>query len=300
MLLSLRIILDYNFLVTPSQLLFFDIAFALCLGYKFCSTFIILILLLLFSPNENIQGIYLWYFLRKFLNIFQYYASKKIQETPPQNLEKNVIPEIKISSFGYLCFHIGPMYSGKTTGMWSDLQHFSLDERVKICYINTSEDIRDEGVLTSHNPLLQRRLFSSRIEMASFKTLYEARSFIENFDVIGIDESHYWNDLLDEVLYWLVRGKIIVVAGLNGSSECDQIGQNLQLIPHVDDLHYHHGICRYCLKENDTCVSRYPPASFTARLVSSKSVLLNGGKDEYMSTCRRHHNQYNIPVTKLA
>ena len=204
---------------------------------------------------------------------------------------------------GYLHFIMGPMMSEKSTKLLSELIRYATipkDNPRKVIYINTALDVRQAAVFTTHNELLRKVQECKNIQWTRTQTLSSiSDEELLNCDVIGIDETHFYPDLIVNVKRWLKMGKIIICAGLSGSSDLTGIGENLRLIPLADDVTHCKAVCEYCLNEG-TEINHFPddkpPAPFSVRLVHSDSILLNGGAEKFTVACRRHHQEHNIPV----
>lgn len=204
-----------------------------------------------------------------------------------------------------LRLYLGPMFSGKTSRLLADLT-LNADLDLKVLLICSELDKREEskdlsnenddsGVVTrkgisSHSSQFYRP--SPLIKVVHTKKL--ASVDITGYDVVGIDEAHFYSDLLSTVVSWLdtkdrEKALSVICAGLDGSSDKKPIGQILFLIPHADPedgVQKCAAICKYCLKESCQKIK----AGFTKRLVDDKSEICVGGKDKYAATCRKHHD----------
>lgn len=175
---------------------------------------------------------------------------------------------------------IGPMFSGKTTKLLSELVLMS-DIRRKCLYINYSQDNRTDchrdQVITTHHSH-----FSSLPEtITTIKVNCLSEVNPEPYDVIGVDEGQFYPDL-HRVTEWVYAGKLVIVSALDGDYQRCPFTEVLNLIPEADTVRK----CRaYCLN----CLDRgcYTPAPFTKRIVDSDQRILIGGRDSYIPVCRQ-------------
>jgi thymidine kinase len=73
------------------------------------------------------------------------------------------------------------------------------------------------------------------------------------------------------------KGKIVIIACLDGTFQRKPFGDVLQLIPMAEKVTKLSAVCMVCKKK----------ASFTRRLGSETQVELIGGSDMYISVCRQ-------------
>lgn len=186
---------------------------------------------------------------------------------------------------GYLHLIIGPMFSGKTTALLRLLfNEAAIDLRV--LYINHERDNRSEGPYSTHNPLYKEQLSSkSNVNFVSSKELNGLD--IKEYDVIGIDESQFFDDL-EEVVSWCdLHKKKVIIAGLDGDYKRDKFGKILDLIPKAEKIEKLTAYCKICAGKNPRIVKE---ASFTKRIEESEDQILVGGSDKYLPVCRSCYN----------
>lgn len=185
---------------------------------------------------------------------------------------------------GKLIMIIGPMFSGKTTSLISELTRY-IDLEVPVAYINSSDDTRAD-YFSTHNSSLNQ--VSPKFKTLKAKKLFELDEILlENFEVLAIDESQFFEDLLGFVKNWLTKGKIIYVAGLDGDIEQKIFGDLVYLIPYATEVRKLNAVCELCRKEK--CIVLAP---FTIRKVQEHNNHLEqkviGGKDIYLPVCSFH------------
>jgi thymidine kinase len=96
------------------------------------------------------------------------------------------------------------------------------------------------------------------------------------FDVIGIDEGQFFDDICNFAETAANLGKIVILSALNGTYEKKGWENILQLIPLCEKVKKLSAICKICSAN----------ASFTFRTASGDSQEMIGGADMYMPLCR--------------
>ena len=91
------------------------------------------------------------------------------------------------------------------------------------------------------------------------------------FNVIGIDEGQFFDDVVDFSEEMTNSGKVVVISALSGTFERKSFGKIAELVPKAEEIECLTAICMDCQKE----------ASFTMRTTSSKETTLIGGKEHY-------------------
>ncbi len=193
---------------------------------------------------------------------------------------------------GKLIMIIGPMFSGKTTSLISELTRY-IDLEVPVAYINSSDDTRSDQFSTHNSSLTQ---ISPKFKTLKSKKLLDLEeSLLDKFEVLAIDESQFFEDLLNFVKHWLTKGKIIYVAGLDGDIEQKIFGDLVYLIPYATEVRKLNAVCELCRQEK--CIVMAP---FTIRKVKENEIQdqennkvtgnhkVIGGKDIYLPVCAYH------------
>jgi thymidine kinase len=108
----------------------------------------------------------------------------------------------------------------------------------------------------------------------------EILGYVENAQVIGIDEAQFFNqDLIDVCNQLANEGKRVIVAGL------DQDYRGIPFEPMPQLL----AIAEYISKTLAICVNCGNPADKTQRKVVSSERVLVGAADSYEARCRKCH-----------
>lgn len=160
---------------------------------------------------------------------------------------------------------MGPMFSGKSTELLRRLV------RHKIAGKNTImlRPVRDDrGFLTHDNKENSiKELYIDNIE--DFSDLY-------NYDVIGIDEGQFFDDL-KVVDKWASLGVVVIVSALNGTSERTPFKPIQDIIPLADRIDKIDAVCTSCGAD----------AQFTYYKPGNKDTDIVVGEDEYTALCRK-------------
>jgi thymidine kinase len=185
---------------------------------------------------------------------------------------------------GELHLIIGPMMSGKSTELLRRLFNESVIG-LKCIYINHLNDTRSTEGFSTHNPLYKEKLSKeSGVTFVSAKDLSDVD--VTEYDIVGVDESQFFNNLLRDILYWVDdKHKTVIVSGLNGDKKRTAIGYINGLIPHMDSCTFLKAYCQFCA---DKKIKRN--AIFTHKFGGGDDI---GGKDKYAPLCRECFNKEN-------
>jgi len=162
-----------------------------------------------------------------------------------------------IHSLSYLAIVVGPMYASKTTWLVKELNK-CFSSGLKVLFINSRQDKRDlqQGKFSTHNPKCKN--LPDDMDCRMVTSLTELN--VDKYDVIGIDECQWIEDLL-LIKEWLKYGKKIYCCGLDGDFNRNPFIKNLnELIP----------LCNEFTKKTARCVLCEPNivnASFTKIIV---------------------------------
>ena len=193
----------------------------------------------------------------------------------------------------------GPMFSGKTTKLLQELTTLA-DVGLKVLYINHKDDKRVtekkvKNVTTHHS---QFNGLSDKLHSISTGTL--GKVDIDEYDVIGIDEGQFFDDLDVEVRKWVIqRCKIVIIASLDGDFMMMPFGKAKELICICEpgNIVKLPAICMKCL-EQTTPYRRIKQveAGFSALInVPDKIPSTNkkvGGKESYVSVCMKCYKEH--------
>lgn len=198
---------------------------------------------------------------------------------------------------GTLSLRIGPMYSGKTTWLNSELTQLA-DKGFSVLKITHSDDIRNDTFCNDNSGSTHNSSYTSLSKKITTMRCSDLSSIdVTNFHVIGVDESHFFSNLVSNVSNWVeIQHKHVRVVGLDGDFHKKKFGETLDLIPLCDDVYKLSATCHICLDElkssnfKGNLLAIQGP--FTKRLIDSTEQKLVGTK-MYISTCRYHHSSNN-------
>lgn len=181
----------------------------------------------------------------------------------------------------HLTVILGPMFSGKTSRLCFELNRYA-DIGMKVLYINSTQDTRSD-MMSSHSSgtVLNKRITTVKVE--SLNNIVDIIN-VHLYDVIGVDEASFFDDL-SEIIEWVdYNEKIVIVSGLNNSFKREPFGHVVDLSRHADEVIKLNAKCHLCLKEGHVV-----DAPFSYRIGENKDeVLIDDTK--YLALCRKHWN----------
>ena len=204
---------------------------------------------------------------------------------------------------GQLDIILGTMFSGKTTHILSQIAKLA-ELNYQILYINIEFDNRSTNVFSTHNPFFDNHVdfvkkenINKNVSMIKSRTLINLD--INMFDVIIIDESHFFEDLVDFTNKCIGLNKYVIVSGLIADFKGHKFGKTLDLIPICTNITKLHAYCSECAKKKICMVAIY-----SKKIVKCKKSIDIGGSEKYIPVCREHYienNQFDIDesTTKL-
>lgn len=183
------------------------------------------------------------------------------------------------------------MFSGKTTKLISDIGTYcDVSDDNRALLINNKLDTRDiEKVISSHSS--NYRGLSSKIDVLFTDDLSSVN--VDNYTVIGVDETSLFKDVVPAVKRWLDLGKHIVCSGLDGSYKMEKFGEISELLHLSDKFEKLRAICKPCLQELLSSGQTIIPYNTVKAPFTKKTVIDDndiGGSEKYIAVCRKHHN----------
>lgn len=162
---------------------------------------------------------------------------------------------------------IGPMFSGKTTHLIGRIERHSIAGRS--CVIMRHQiDTRTEDIVT-HSGIK----FEGNIMVYSNRNRKILKELVD-YDVVGIDEGHFFQDIGEIVSYLLIMKRIVVVSTLNSSYNRLPFEHLKMLYVEADKIIKLSAVCYKCKKD----------AIFTKRKEGFVGDV--GGKEMYDACCR--------------
>ncbi|MDT3696282.1 MAG: thymidine kinase [Ignavibacterium sp.] len=166
----------------------------------------------------------------------------------------------------------GCMFSGKTEELIRRLRRAKI-ARQKVIIFKPQIDTRySNNAIVSHS--------EQSLPSITIKDINEIFDFVEDAQVIGIDEAQFFsNDLLDVCNKLADKGKRVIVAGL----DMDYKGIPFDPMPQILS------IAEYITKSLAICVVCGNPADRTQRKTTSPERVIVGAADVYEARCRKCH-----------
>jgi len=179
----------------------------------------------------------------------------------------------------------GTMFSGKTTHLLTKMSMFS-DLGFNILYINIEFDTRSVNNYSTHNYFLNSKKNiennkQKNINMIKTKNLQNID--FDKYDIILIDEAHFFDDIVNIVHMLLDKKKYIIISSLIADFEGKKFGNVNELIPICDEIHRLHAYCAICAKEK-----KCRNAIYSKRINNNKNTIEIGGVEKYIPVCRTH------------
>lgn len=178
---------------------------------------------------------------------------------------------------------LGPMFAKKSTRLIEELNTHR-DVGLKCLFINHSDhnnrttQAGDTYVSTHYS---QYTGLHPDIQKCMVDSLSKVN--VDSYDAIGVDEGQFFGDLNVMVRKWVFgKGKIVIVASLDGDSDMNPFGQahDLECICDQNNVVRLTAFCDTCLRQK-----KLVNASFTISLASKNQQKLTGGGDIYKPAC---------------
>jgi thymidine kinase len=166
---------------------------------------------------------------------------------------------------------VGSMFSGKSEELIRRLRRAQIARQRVLVFKPTIDDRYSGDHVVSHSDM---RIPSNNVARAA-EILGAVTSDTE---VVGIDEGHFFDGSLTEVVTSLAdRGIRVIVAGLDQ----DYRGKPFEPMPHLM------AVAEYVDKMLAICMQCGAPANRSQRLVDSSDRVVVGGANAYEARCRR-------------
>lgn len=161
---------------------------------------------------------------------------------------------------------LGPMFAGKTTELLRRVRRHIV-AGCECILIKFVRDVRyDAKAVCTHDKVALDTVPASR--------LYDVTD-VDRFDVIGIDEGQFFEDIVPFCEEMANKGKVVIVAALDGTWQRRPFGSILGLVPLAQDVVKLKAVCMVCHKD----------AAFTHRKHPDNRTIAIGGADDYMAVC---------------
>ncbi|MCH2021770.1 MAG: thymidine kinase [Saprospiraceae bacterium] len=174
---------------------------------------------------------------------------------------------------GKLNLIMGPMFSGKSTILLTRYRRYQIAGKkcLLIKYAKDSRYTDSEEMLVTHDQISYRA--------TSCNKLAEVHDYVQDYDVICIDEIQFYEDASYYCDLWANSNKIVEVCGLNGDYQRKPFEQISILVPLADDISFVTAVCKATGKD----------ACFTMRLSDEKEQEVIGSTDKYQAVSRERY-----------
>jgi thymidine kinase len=186
-------------------------------------------------------------------------------------LENNINLTVKR---GWIEVVTGSMFSGKTEELIRRIKRSEIAHQKVAIFKPKIENRYSENNVVSHD--------SKSIPSIPVSEAKEILDYIDDVEVIGIDEAQFFENELIEVCNQIAnKGKRIIIAAL----DMDFAGKPFGPIPHLLS------IAEYVTKVHAICIQCGNLAHYSHRLGDTQKLVLLGEKDIYEPLCRECYNK---------
>jgi len=184
---------------------------------------------------------------------------------------------------------IGPMFSGKSTELLRRIKRYKVANKRCIVFKHELDNERLRVELKSSISTHDDETHDAIPTISLTEEANNYNNFI-NYDVIGIDEGQFFDDLalISDKLANL--GKIVIIAALDATYERKEFENVSILIPLCERVTKLTAVCKDCC---------YDSAPFSYRLTKDKSTILIGKDEHYISLCRLCYNKRSEKIFPL-
>lgn len=163
---------------------------------------------------------------------------------------------------------IGPMFSGKTTELFRLVRRYILAGKRAVIVKYAKDNRYDSVMACTHDLCKMEALSAIRISDVYDKLL--------DFDVVGIDEAQFFDDILPHVDNLANLGKTVIIAALDGDYQKKPFLPIVPLFALSEKIVKVNAVCRTCGRD----------AAFTIRTTTSRELEVIGGEEMYRAVCR--------------
>ena len=190
-------------------------------------------------------------------------------------------------NMGKLEIIMGTMFSGKTSYCLNKIALF-VELNLKVLYINIDFDDRSDLEFSTHNPIFNSIDFKKKDKINENLTMTKVRDFsniiFESYDIIMIDEAHFFDDIIKFTKKLIDNKKHVIIATLIADYKGNKFGKVLDLIPICDEVVRLESYCIECSKQK-----KINNAIYSKRITKNKESIDIGGSDKYIAVCREHY-----------
>ena len=165
---------------------------------------------------------------------------------------------------------LGCMYSGKTTEILRIVNSLKHIDEIPLIIKPIIDDRYSKDKISTHN--------KQEYDCITVNYLSATRNITNNY--IIIEEAQFFKDLLLFIIDQVeIKGKNVIVVGLDGDSNRENFGDIHKLIPLCDEIVKLKAYCSIC--KDGT------PGIFSKRISDKKNKILVGSDGDYIAVCRK-------------
>ena len=165
---------------------------------------------------------------------------------------------------------LGCMYSGKTTEILRIVNSLKHIDEIPLIIKPIIDNRYSKDKISTHN--------KQEYDCISVNNLIEIKDITNNY--IIIEEAQFFEDLLLFVIDQVeIKGKKVIVVGLDGDSDRENFGDIHKLYPLCDEIVKLKAYCSIC--KDGT------PGIFSKRISDKKDKILVGSDGDYIAVCRQ-------------
>lgn len=170
---------------------------------------------------------------------------------------------------GHLTVYTGPMFSGKTEALISDVRRTSLARR-KVLFFSPEVDTRHQGKIISHQGQdLENQTGIRPVIIKDFDDI----TLPPSVGLIAIDEAQFFGpDVVSAVELFLQSGRRVSVAGLDLDSKGAPFGVMPFLLGLADEVVKCKAVCMDCGEPATRTYCHAPPLVNSTVLIGSSEV----------------------------
>ena len=161
------------------------------------------------------------------------------------------------------------MFSGKTTELIRRISSYQSINK-KCAIVNSSTDTRNKKGIMTHS--------GNKVNAIKTQYLMNIRNKLHDIEIIGVDESQFFDDLYRFALWCERNSKVLIITGLDGDINRKPFGQILNCIPLCDTI--------VKMKALDKDGSQ---AIFTRKKISNSNLIEIGEGDMYEAVSRQNY-----------
>lgn len=193
---------------------------------------------------------------------------------PRQRIESTVDDLNVNKSTGKIKCLLGPMRSGKTTTLHAMIEKHK-NAKQSVLIVNFDEHVTNVDV-NKYSCVPSSCILTREETVECGKELTILENIVAKYDVIGIDDGQFFEDVADFSEKLANAGKTVIVSALDGDENKNMYPSVVELLPKCDTYEKLTTVCTYCGKK----------ASFTFK-EGGYPFPFDTKKEGYQACCRR-------------